>query len=169
MTKWFLENSLPISLKNLTIISTVGVMDGTYIIASLINSIRKVNFHFKLGSCALSYLNLVSLLQAGFNCLQITLSLCFLETDEEWDFSSITISKIKYLDLTLCGVISLWDEKPQRFVNLIKGISTSPALKSSLQCINIKYWKIEKRICRTSSQRFGSRSHQDWMQFYRTF
>ena len=70
-----------------------------------------------------------------------------LALDSECDFEGkMDGCKIKSLDLQCSGssAYSNWEANPQRFENLIAGISKWDAFKSSLKTINISGWEMSR-------------------------
>ena len=71
---------------------------------------------------------------------------CFIPTDKECDFTSITVSNIRTLGLSKTGDNnnSKWEENPNRFRNIVKGINNWNSLRNSITRISVEFWAINE-------------------------
>ena len=85
--------------------------------------------------------------QAAKHAKELYFQCDVLALDSECDFEGkMDGCKIKSLDLQCSGssTYSNWEANPQRFENLISGISKWDAFKSSLKTINISGWEMSR-------------------------
>ena len=85
-----------------------------------------------------------TILKAVSHCKCVGFSWCNIESETELNFSNIKEWKIKKLDLESCGALENgnWSQHPERFENIVIGISKWNSLKKSLTHLIIDSWGV---------------------------
>ncbi|CAI2378263.1 unnamed protein product [Moneuplotes crassus] len=143
--KWilkFLRNSFPNQVYRFVLDSASPFGDSiSYYFGDVIRISSKIQKEILLNKFCISFSQFKRLITAYKHLESVKITSCKLSIPTVADLHlALKNTHIQELDLYFCGApkLSNWKDNPQEFKNLIKGLSTSEHLKTSLSKLTLK-------------------------------
>ena len=110
--------------------------NGEVFIDSLCYAAKNIKTNFTIHCTNLSNTEFWRFIESASHCIELCFYRCTIDTSNEWDFSGISTSNIQRLSLRSWGASrhSDWSLNPQKFTNILKGISNKMFLSIT------RYW-----------------------------